>query len=161
MKEAPMNPNETSTAYSRATRRELLIGASSTLLVPAAARAQTSPSWPLRVIAAGRAGVTADLVARLITEPPARELGQTTIVEHQARCGRRHRRQRPDAVAARWPYAAGGSELAGQRDPAHRQAAHRHAKRTSPDHRTGARRPGAGGPPGFSAKNLAGLVTYV
>ena len=58
------------------TRRELLIGAASALLVPAAARAQAFPSKPLRVIAAGPAGATADLVARLVTEPLAKELGQ-------------------------------------------------------------------------------------
>ena len=63
------------------TRRELLIGAASALLVPAAARAQAFPSKPLRVIAAGPAGATADLVARLVTEPLAKELGQTAIVE--------------------------------------------------------------------------------
>ena len=38
------------------TRRELLIGAASALLVPAAVRAQAFPSKPLRVIAAGPAG---------------------------------------------------------------------------------------------------------
>ena len=50
-------------------------------LAPLRALAQAFPSKPLRVIAAGPAGATADLVARLVTEPLAKELGQTAIVE--------------------------------------------------------------------------------
>jgi tripartite-type tricarboxylate transporter receptor subunit TctC len=49
--------------------------------VPLRAFAQVFPSKPLRVIAAGPAGATADLIARLVTEPLAKELGQTAIVE--------------------------------------------------------------------------------
>jgi len=45
------------------------------------ARAQTFPSKAIRVIAAGPAGGTADIVARLVIEPLAKELGQTAIVE--------------------------------------------------------------------------------
>jgi tripartite-type tricarboxylate transporter receptor subunit TctC len=62
-------------------RRRVLAAAALSAFVPFAARAQTFPSKPLRVIAAGPAGATADLVARLITEPLAKELGQTAIVE--------------------------------------------------------------------------------
>jgi len=62
-------------------RRRVLAAAALSAFVPLAARAQTFPSKPLRVIAAGPAGATADLVARLITEPLAKELGQTAIVE--------------------------------------------------------------------------------
>ncbi|HEY6132852.1 MAG TPA: tripartite tricarboxylate transporter substrate binding protein [Rubrivivax sp.] len=62
-------------------RRRVLAAAALSAFVPFAARAQTLPSKPLRVIAAGPAGATADLVARLITEPLAKELGQTAIVE--------------------------------------------------------------------------------
>src|SRR5262252_4977094 len=36
---------------------------------------------PMRLIAAGPAGATADSVAQLVTEPLAKELGQTAIVE--------------------------------------------------------------------------------
>ena len=49
-----------------------------------AARAQAFPSKPMRVIAAGPAGATADIVARLVTEPLAKELGQTAIVDPKA-----------------------------------------------------------------------------
>jgi tripartite-type tricarboxylate transporter receptor subunit TctC len=59
----------------------LLATAALTALAPLRALAQTFPSRPLRVIAAGPAGATADLVARLITEPLAKELGQSAIVE--------------------------------------------------------------------------------
>src|SRR5574339_424529 len=62
------------------TRRNLLAAATLGAL-GLTARAQTFPSKPLRVIAAGPAGATADLVARLVTEPLAKELGQTAIVE--------------------------------------------------------------------------------
>ena len=62
-------------------RRQLLAAAALTALAPLRAHAQTFPSKPMRVVAAGPAGATADLVARLITEPLAKELGQTAIVE--------------------------------------------------------------------------------
>src|SRR5262245_44123905 len=64
------------------TRRAVLAGAAGVLgALALPARAQTFPSKPMRVIAAGPAGATADIVARLITEPLAKELGQTAIVE--------------------------------------------------------------------------------
>jgi len=62
-------------------RRRLLIAAAVSSLLPLHARAQVFPNKPLRVIAAGPAGATADLVARLVTEPLAKELGQSAIVE--------------------------------------------------------------------------------
>jgi len=62
-------------------RRQLLAAAALTALMPLRARAQGFPSKPMRVIAAGPAGATADIVARLVTEPLAKELGQTAIVE--------------------------------------------------------------------------------
>ena len=61
-------------------RRHLLAGAA-LAAVGLRVQAQGFPSKPMRVIAAGPAGATADLVARLITEPLAKELGQTAIVE--------------------------------------------------------------------------------
>ena len=73
----------TALSASRLSRRHLLAAAAGAALgtVGLPARAQGFPSKPLRVIAAGPAGATADLVARLVTEPIARELGQTAIVE--------------------------------------------------------------------------------
>jgi len=62
------------------TRRSLLAGAA-LATIGVRAQAQAFPSKPMRVIAAGPAGATADLVARLVTEPLAKELGQTAIVE--------------------------------------------------------------------------------
>ena len=61
-------------------RRSLLAGAALSA-IGLRAQAQAFPSKPMRVIAAGPAGATADLIARLITEPLAKELGQTAIVE--------------------------------------------------------------------------------
>ena len=63
------------------TRRRLVAAAACGALAPLRAFAQAFPSKPMRVIAAGPAGATADLIARLFTEPLAKELGQTAIVE--------------------------------------------------------------------------------
>jgi tripartite-type tricarboxylate transporter receptor subunit TctC len=63
------------------TRRHLVAAAAWGALVPLRALAQGFPSKPLRVIVAGPAGANADIVARLVTEPLAKELGQTAIVE--------------------------------------------------------------------------------
>src|SRR4051812_38266054 len=65
----------------QATRRRLLAGAALATLGLPTARAQSFPTKPLRVIAAGPAGATADLIARLITDPLAKDLGQTAIVD--------------------------------------------------------------------------------
>lgn len=64
-------------------RRGLLAAAALLALGPWRARAQGGafPSKPLRLIAAGPAGATADLIARLIADALARKLGQTAIVE--------------------------------------------------------------------------------
>ncbi len=64
-------------------RRRLLAAAALLALAPLRARAQGGafPNKPLRLIAAGPAGATADLIARLIADALARKLGQTAIVE--------------------------------------------------------------------------------
>jgi len=67
-------------------RRHLLAAAALSAFGPVV-RAQAFPSKPMRVIAAGPAGATADIVARLLTEPLARELGQTAIVDPKAGAG--------------------------------------------------------------------------
>ena len=64
--------------------RRYLLAAAALSSFGFAARAQTFPSKPMRVIAAGPAGATADIVARLVTEPLAKELGQTAIVDPKA-----------------------------------------------------------------------------
>ena len=58
----------------------LLAGAALALL-GVSARAQAWPSKPIRLIVAGPAGGSADIVARLVAEPLARELGQPVIVD--------------------------------------------------------------------------------
>ena len=67
-----------------APRRRILAAAALVALGAAPkARAQAFPSKPLRVIAAGPAGATADLIARLFTDPIAKDLGQTAIVDNK------------------------------------------------------------------------------
>ncbi|HEY2979496.1 MAG TPA: tripartite tricarboxylate transporter substrate binding protein [Burkholderiaceae bacterium] len=68
-------------SISSLTRRQLVAAATLTALVPLRARAQSYPTKPLRVVVAGPAGANADIVARLVTEPLAKVLGQTAIVE--------------------------------------------------------------------------------
>ena len=51
------------------------------LLICAPAAAQPWPTRPIRIIAAGTAGGTADIVARLLADALAKELGQPVIVE--------------------------------------------------------------------------------
>jgi tripartite-type tricarboxylate transporter receptor subunit TctC len=62
-------------------RRRLIAAAALGTLVPARAAAQGLPTKPLRVVVAGPAGASADLIARLVAEPLAKALGQTAIVE--------------------------------------------------------------------------------
>jgi tripartite-type tricarboxylate transporter receptor subunit TctC len=62
------------------TRRALLAGAALALL-GAPAFAQTWPTKPVRIVAAGPAGANADIIARLVGDALAKELGQPVIVE--------------------------------------------------------------------------------
>jgi len=62
-------------------RRALLAGAAFAALLSPAARAQAWPSKPIRIVAAGVPGAAADMVARLLGDALAKELGQTVIVE--------------------------------------------------------------------------------
>lgn len=62
-------------------RRRVLAAAALATLLPSQARTQAFPSRALRIVAAGSAGATADLVARLVAEPLAKALGQSAIVE--------------------------------------------------------------------------------
>ena len=63
-------------------RRALLAGAALSMIgVPA--RAQAWPGKPIRLVVAGPAGGSADIVARLVAEPLARELGQPVIVDNK------------------------------------------------------------------------------
>lgn len=67
-------------------RRSLLAGAAlSTLGLPAFA--QPWPAKPIRLVVAGPAGANSDLVARLVAEPLARELGQPVIVDNKPGAG--------------------------------------------------------------------------
>ena len=68
---------------SRFTRlsRHFALAASAVLLSCAPAAAQPWPTKPVRIIAAGTAGGTADIVARLLADSLAKELGQPVIVD--------------------------------------------------------------------------------
>ena len=57
------------------------LAACAVLLFCAPAAAQPWPTKPVRIIAAGTAGGTADIVARLLADALAKELGQPVIVE--------------------------------------------------------------------------------
>ena len=84
---------------SPARRRTVLAGAALALL-GVSARAQAWPSKPIRLIVAGPAGGSADIVARLVAEPLARELGQPVIVDPKPGAAGRHRRRRAAAGAS-------------------------------------------------------------
>jgi tripartite-type tricarboxylate transporter receptor subunit TctC len=63
--------------------RRALLGSAALSLLPAFARAQAWPVRPVRLVVAGPAGGSADLVARLIAEPLQRDLGQPVIVDNK------------------------------------------------------------------------------
>jgi len=64
------------------TRRALLAGAAALAAFGSTrARAQGWPSKPIRIVAAGASGANADILARLVGDAIAKDLGQTVIVE--------------------------------------------------------------------------------
>ncbi|NML44093.1 tripartite tricarboxylate transporter substrate binding protein [Ramlibacter sp. G-1-2-2] len=70
-------------------RRALLAGAAlatvSAFSLPAAAQAY--PTKPIRLVVAGPAGGSADLLARLVAEPMSKELGQPIVVDNKLGAG--------------------------------------------------------------------------
>jgi tripartite-type tricarboxylate transporter receptor subunit TctC len=73
---------DTKTVFNR--RQALLAAAGLTLAgLPGLTRAQAWPSKPIRLIVAGPAGGSADLVARLVAEPLSRALGQPVVVDNK------------------------------------------------------------------------------
>jgi tripartite-type tricarboxylate transporter receptor subunit TctC len=64
-------------------RRGLLSAAALVSLSPSLALAQPWPSKPIRLVVAGPAGGSADLVARLVADPLSRELGQPVVVDNK------------------------------------------------------------------------------
>jgi tripartite-type tricarboxylate transporter receptor subunit TctC len=64
-------------------RRSLLSAAALVSVAPSLALAQNWPSKPIRLVVAGPAGGSADLIARLVSEPLAREIGQPVIVDNK------------------------------------------------------------------------------
>ena len=52
-----------------------------------AAHAQAWPAKPIRLVVAGPAGGSADLLARLIAEPMAKELGQAIVIDNKVGAG--------------------------------------------------------------------------
>src|SRR5215203_3713799 len=63
--------------------RRTLLGGAALSLLPALGHAQAWPARPLRLVVAGPAGGSADLVARLVAEPLQRDLGQPVIVDNK------------------------------------------------------------------------------
>jgi tripartite-type tricarboxylate transporter receptor subunit TctC len=68
---------------SRISRRSLVSAAALVSVAPGLALAQSWPSKPVRLVVAGPAGGSADLVARLISEPLSRDLGQPVVVDNK------------------------------------------------------------------------------
>jgi tripartite-type tricarboxylate transporter receptor subunit TctC len=64
-------------------RRGLISAGALLALAPGLALAQTWPTKPIRLVVAGPAGGSADLIARLISEPLAHELGQPVVVDNK------------------------------------------------------------------------------
>jgi len=65
-------------------RRTLLLGS---LVLPAAARADTWPSKPIRLIVPLAPGATADIVARIFADELSKALGQTIVVDNKTGAG--------------------------------------------------------------------------
>jgi len=65
-------------------RRTLLLGS---LALPAAARADTWPTRPIRLIVPLAPGATADIVARIFAEELGKSLGQTVVVDNKTGAG--------------------------------------------------------------------------
>lgn len=65
------------------TRRELLAAAAAVAATAGAARADTFPSHPIRLVVPFPPGGTADIQARLISDSMARVLGQSVIIENK------------------------------------------------------------------------------
>ncbi|MBB5689102.1 tripartite tricarboxylate transporter substrate binding protein [Roseomonas alkaliterrae] len=72
-------------------RRRLLAAATTTLLAPAAARAQAPAGWrpsrPIRAIVPFAAGGPTDLLTRMLAEPVGAALGQPLVVENRTGAG--------------------------------------------------------------------------
>jgi tripartite-type tricarboxylate transporter receptor subunit TctC len=64
-------------------RRSLISATALLSIAPGLAFAQGWPTRPIRLVVAGPAGASADMVARLISEPLSRELGQSVIVDNK------------------------------------------------------------------------------
>ncbi|HTE39116.1 MAG TPA: tripartite tricarboxylate transporter substrate-binding protein [Reyranella sp.] len=65
-------------------RRTLLLGS---LALPAAARADTWPSKPIRLIVPLAPGATADIVARIFADELSKALGQNVVVDNKTGAG--------------------------------------------------------------------------
>jgi len=64
-------------------RRQLLATALVSTLAPGWARAETWPARPVRFVVAGPAGANADIIARLVSDPLQKDLGQPVVVDNR------------------------------------------------------------------------------
>jgi len=64
-------------------RRQLLATALVSTLAPGWARAENWPARPVRFVVAGPAGANADIIARLVSDPLQKDLGQPVVVDNR------------------------------------------------------------------------------
>jgi tripartite-type tricarboxylate transporter receptor subunit TctC len=64
-------------------RRKFLIASASAAVLPRAARAADYPTRPVRLIVDLPAGLAPDVIARLVADPLAQQLGQPVVVENR------------------------------------------------------------------------------
>ncbi|MFT3717273.1 Bug family tripartite tricarboxylate transporter substrate binding protein [Pseudorhodoferax sp.] len=68
-------------------RRDLLAAGAAAVLLPCAARAQTFPSKPIKIVVPNAAGGGADLTARTVGQKLAEVLGQPVIIDNKPSAG--------------------------------------------------------------------------
>jgi tripartite-type tricarboxylate transporter receptor subunit TctC len=69
------------------TSRRAVLAAAALSVLGLGAHAQSWPSKPVRLVVAGPAGGSADILARLIAEPLGKELGQAIVVDNKVGAG--------------------------------------------------------------------------